>query len=117
METVAAIVALVPELPLAATLLRCSPVISQISWADECPLPPKGGTPNLSLARFGGWRRITCMRCLSLFIWFTSAAFTLAEPATIHVFVAMVDNEHQDVQPVPAKIGNGEDLENNLYWG
>jgi hypothetical protein len=40
-----------------------------------------------------------------------------AEPATIRVFVALVDNEHQGIAPIPAKIGNGEDQDHNLYWG
>ncbi len=36
---------------------------------------------------------------------------------TVHVFVALADNEHQGIVPVPAKLGNGEDAERNLYWG
>ena len=36
---------------------------------------------------------------------------------TIHVFVALCDNKYQGILPVPAKIGNGQDLNNNLYWG
>ncbi|HKS41926.1 MAG TPA: hypothetical protein VJX74_15025, partial [Blastocatellia bacterium] len=35
----------------------------------------------------------------------------------IHVLVALCDNEHQGIVPVPAKIGNGDDPQNNLYWG
>lgn len=35
----------------------------------------------------------------------------------IVVFVALCDNEHQGIAPVPAKIGKGDDPENNLYWG
>jgi hypothetical protein len=35
----------------------------------------------------------------------------------VHVFVALADNEHQGIVPVPAKLGNGEDAERNLYWG
>jgi len=35
----------------------------------------------------------------------------------VHVFVALADNQHQGIIPVPAKIGNGEDAANNLYWG
>ncbi len=38
-------------------------------------------------------------------------------PKVIHVFVALCDNASQGIIPVPAKIGNGEDLDNNLYWG
>lgn len=36
---------------------------------------------------------------------------------TVHVFVALADNQHQGIVPVPAKLGNGEDAERNLYWG
>jgi hypothetical protein len=36
---------------------------------------------------------------------------------TIHVFVALCDNKYQGIVPVPAKIGDGQDPENNLYWG
>ena len=35
----------------------------------------------------------------------------------VHVFVALCDNEHQGIQKVPPKIGNGKDAENNLFWG
>lgn len=35
----------------------------------------------------------------------------------IHVFVALCDNKYQGIVPVPAKIGNGQDPDNNLYWG
>jgi hypothetical protein len=36
---------------------------------------------------------------------------------TIHILVALCDNQYQGIVPVPAKIGNGSDKENNLYWG
>jgi hypothetical protein len=35
----------------------------------------------------------------------------------IHVVVALCDNQYQGIVPVPAKIGNGQDPANNLYWG
>ncbi len=35
----------------------------------------------------------------------------------IHIFVALCDNKYQGIVPVPAKIGNGQDPANNLYWG
>src|SRR5687768_2778496 len=35
----------------------------------------------------------------------------------VHVFVALCDNEYQGIVPVPARIGNGDDPDNNLYWG
>lgn len=36
---------------------------------------------------------------------------------TIHIFVALCDNKYQGIVPVPAKIGNGQDPNANLYWG
>jgi hypothetical protein len=35
----------------------------------------------------------------------------------IHVFVALCDNVNQGIVPVSARLGNGEDPANNLYWG
>jgi hypothetical protein len=35
----------------------------------------------------------------------------------VHVFVALADNVNQGIVPVPARLGNGEDPEHNLYWG
>lgn len=40
-----------------------------------------------------------------------------ARDRTISVYVALADNEHQGIVPVPKAIGNGDDPENNLYWG
>ncbi len=36
---------------------------------------------------------------------------------TIHVLVALCDNIHQGIVPVPASMGNGQDPKSNLYWG
>jgi hypothetical protein len=36
---------------------------------------------------------------------------------TIHILVALCDNTYQGIVPVPAKIGNGQDPNTNLYWG
>lgn len=33
------------------------------------------------------------------------------------MFVALCDNKYQGIVPVGAKIGNGQDPKNNLYWG
>src|SRR5579864_6544385 len=40
-----------------------------------------------------------------------------AKLRTVHVFVALADNQHQGIVPVAAILGNGEDAEHNLYWG
>lgn len=38
------------------------------------------------------------------------------EVKTIHIFVALCDNVNQGIVPVPAKLGNGQDIKGNLYW-
>jgi len=45
------------------------------------------------------------------------AAPLLGATRTVHVFVALADNQHQGIVPVPARLGNGDDPERNLYWG
>lgn len=35
----------------------------------------------------------------------------------IHVVVALCDNQYQGIVPVPERIGNGDDPQQNLYWG
>lgn len=44
-------------------------------------------------------------------------ALLIQADRTVHVFVALCDNEHQGIVPVPAALGNGKDPKNNLYWG
>ena len=39
------------------------------------------------------------------------------KPKVVHVFVALADNAHQGIVPVPAALGNGDDPDRNLYWG
>lgn len=34
-----------------------------------------------------------------------------------HVLVPLCDNEHQGIVPVSKTLGDGKDLEHNLYWG
>lgn len=50
-----------------------------------------------------------------LFLIFTCCLEVSAQ--TVHVFVALADNVHQGIVPVPAALGNGEDPDRNLYWG
>ena len=38
-------------------------------------------------------------------------------PKTIHVFVALCDNENQGIVPVPEHLGKGDQSGTNLYWG
>jgi len=49
---------------------------------------------------------------------FVLSAFGQTDSAkTIHIFVALCDNKYQGIVPVPKAIGNGQDHNNNLYWG
>ena|SRR6218665_1144055 len=55
-----------------------------------------------------------------VFLSFLLSCSMLAAPAqskVIHVLVALCDNDSQGIVPVPKKIGNGNDPDNNLYWG
>lgn len=36
---------------------------------------------------------------------------------TIHIIVALCDNQYQGIAPVPVSIGNGQNPSSNLYWG
>jgi hypothetical protein len=45
------------------------------------------------------------------------STFVYAESRSVHVFVALADNEHQGIVKVPELIGNGDDAKENLYWG
>src|SRR5262245_11210914 len=38
-------------------------------------------------------------------------------PIVVHVVVALCDNVHQGIVPVPKHLGNGQDPGSNLYWG
>jgi hypothetical protein len=64
------------------------------------------------------------MNTLRLFFLFSVLFFTVLPPCAaaipnphIYVIVSLVDNVSQGIEPVPAKIGNGDDPRSNLYWG
>jgi len=54
---------------------------------------------------------------LPLFLAVSSVASAQSTPRVVHVFVALADNAHQGIVPVPAALGNGDDAARNLYWG
>src|SRR5437879_9056669 len=61
------------------------------------------------------------MRLIALLL---VSVFSLAAPSVsrasfrvVHVFVALADNQHQGIIPVPPALGNGRDPQRNLYWG
>ena len=49
--------------------------------------------------------------------WVSIALSAQEPPKVVHVFVALADNQNQGIVPVPARLGNGDDAERNLYWG
>jgi len=66
------------------------------------------------------------MKCLSfrflalaLFAVISSESARASPAATrvVHVFVALADNEHQGIIPVPSVLGDGRVPQRNLYWG
>ena len=56
-------------------------------------------------------------RTIALFFLFILIHFSVSAAKVIHIFVSLCDNKYQGIVPVPAKIGNGQDPFNNLYWG
>ncbi|HKD79744.1 MAG TPA: hypothetical protein VKH81_08635 [Candidatus Angelobacter sp.] len=57
------------------------------------------------------------LACLLFLATFSVSLAAQAPPRTVHVFVALADNKNQGIVPVAARLGNGEDPANNLYWG
>lgn len=46
-----------------------------------------------------------------------SPTYARAPARTVHVVVALCDNAHQGIVPVPSRLGDGDDPAGNLYWG
>lgn len=60
------------------------------------------------------------MKRTILLLSFIGLLFTPAfaqDVQTIHVMVALCDNQYQGIVKVPKGIGNGQDPHSNLYWG
>jgi hypothetical protein len=65
-------------------------------------------------------RQVTAICALvasAVFLSAPNSAYPADAPRVAHVFVALADNQNQGIVPVPAKLGNGRDPANNLYWG
>lgn len=54
---------------------------------------------------------------LILLLFLFSITPIWSQTRTVHLFVALCDNQYQGIVKVPAGIGNGQDARNNLYWG
>ncbi|MHC4568869.1 MAG: hypothetical protein ACYTE3_24285 [Planctomycetota bacterium] len=59
-------------------------------------------------------RTLSCILAMSLLAAPASAKDAVK---SIHIFVALCDNQSQGIVPVPKQLGNGNDPRNNLYWG
>lgn len=53
----------------------------------------------------------------ALFLCVSGCVCGQAKPRVVHVFVALADNQHQGIVPVPPALGSGDDPAHNLYWG
>lgn len=51
------------------------------------------------------------------FVLLLSASGLAHAVETVHVFVALADNEYQGIVPIPAALGDGDNPSKNLYWG
>jgi hypothetical protein len=56
---------------------------------------------------------------LFMALWLFVPGFACAQAPirVVHVFVALADNAHQGIVPVPVKLGDGDAPFTNLYWG
>lgn len=59
--------------------------------------------------------KMRTLKILILFVLLTEYSF--GQVRTIHIFVALCDNEFQGIVPVPESLGNGKKPQTNLYWG
>jgi len=57
------------------------------------------------------------MRTVALILLLGVLSAAQSQPRTVHVFVALADNQFQGIVPVPRTLGNGDDPKRNLYWG
>jgi len=62
---------------------------------------------------------VSRLTALAIPVFFSLAGLCAgqASPRVVHVFVALADNHHQGIVPVPPALGNGSDPQRNLYWG
>ena len=61
--------------------------------------------------------RLIAFPLITLAAAHASLAKTVSTTKVVHVFVALCDNLHQGIVPVPSHLGNGQSPRTNLYWG
>lgn len=62
------------------------------------------------------WRSVVLL-CLVFYSQSNVSANAQEKQRLVRVFVALADNAHQGIVPVPKVLGNGDDAARNLYWG
>ncbi|MCU0242048.1 MAG: hypothetical protein MUF51_06460, partial [Vicinamibacteria bacterium] len=60
---------------------------------------------------------VCAIPAIGLFVFCSPVEPAPQPPTVVHVFVALCDNAHQGIVPVPRHLGNGQDPKDNLYWG
>jgi integrase len=75
-------------------------------------------TGDAGRSQFPFWPQLA-LATISLALWNGQSSLALAQekPCVVDVFVALADNAHQGIVPVPAALGNGDEPQRNLYWG
>ncbi len=88
-------------------------------------------SPTKALLMPGNWLAIVALTAVGLVVLAYGASATSGQDCqvrvsgdvaqgrviVVHVVVALCDNQHQGIVPVPQHLGNGQDARSNLYWG
>ena len=61
--------------------------------------------------------RTLCVAAFLCVPWLIHHSASAEDVRTVGVFIALCDNVHQGIVPVPKAVGDGEDPDHNLYWG
>jgi hypothetical protein len=69
---------------------------------------------DLSVSRHAFLRALVVLLSVLAASW---CALGQTRTRVAEVFVALADNQHQGIVPVPPKLGNGDAPASNLYWG
>lgn len=81
---------------------------SVVEFAEKDSIVPS--TPAAPILKFESFDRAVSLKKMK-------DKIAKNEPLIVHVFVPLCDNDHQGIVPVNARLGNGLNLQTNLYWG